>query len=89
MGLIAAVATTAYFSLRWIEGPREFWVEYAGIGEAEVVALLGMPSYDSRHTGNVTDARKYTLGWYHGWGSQLGMEFNEHGVVVRQWRGSK
>jgi hypothetical protein len=86
---VATVAAILVLCVSTCYGPPKFWWNYEGWDEADVAARLGKPIYDSRVTGDDKPGQPYTLGWYHGVGAQLGLEFDASGKVVKQWRGSK
>ena len=84
--ILAAILMTG---INTCYGPPKFWSNYEGWKESDVVARLGTPLFDSRVIGNDKPGQPYSLGWYHGFGMQLGMKFDANGKVVSQWSGSK
>lgn len=91
LGLIGYMVSKCY-------GPPRFWWSYVGEKEAEVIAILGPAHYDSRKapptyrssfSPDYVPGTPYRLGWYHGVGAILGIDFDRDGVAVAQDRGSK
>jgi len=81
-GLLAIGVSTCY-------GPPIYWRNFVGWKESDVVQSLGRPIYDSRVIHPELPRNPYRLGWYHGVGAQLILDFNDKDVVTTQTRGSK
>lgn len=79
-------------------GPPRFWLNHVGSSETEIVAQLGPAYYDSRkspptyHSATSPEYQPGTphrLGWTHGLGMILAIDFDGSGVAVAQDRSSK
>jgi len=87
---IAIVIAIIAMGINSCYGPPKFWSDYKGWKEADVVAHLGKPPYDSRVIGpKDKPGEPYTLFWYYGFGNQLVMMFDADGKVIEQQSGSK
>ncbi len=91
LGVIGFMVSTYY-------GPPRYWWSYVGHKEAEVVATLGPAYYDSRKSPptynspfspDYVPGTPFRLGWYHGVGGILGIDFDGAGFAVAQDRSSK
>jgi len=87
---VGVVAALFLVSVNTCYGPPQFWQNYVGWNEPDVIARLGKPDHDSRKFHPDEAGKGFSLGWYHGvGGAYLSMAFDASGKVVNQQRDAK